>query len=125
MRSRTIVALRVVVGLEILARALVLALSPRAAEAFARTGRPNALRLILAWTEVAAALLFLAPGTLAVGAWSLLAVFVAAAGLHVLHGEFDVGGLLVLAVAVLVVLSHRPPRVKGVPAVSRHGGGDE
>jgi uncharacterized membrane protein YphA (DoxX/SURF4 family) len=114
-------ALRLVLGIEILLRSCTLAFSPRAAEAFARMGWPNALRLALAWSEIVATVLFLLPGTLAVGAWSLIVVFLGAVTLHVVHGEFDVGGLLVFAVAALVVLTHQASRTKLTVASSPQG----
>jgi hypothetical protein len=117
-RHLAITALRVVLGVVVLQRACVLALGPRAAETFAHTGWPNALRLGLAWAEITAAVLFLVPGTLVVGAWSLIAVFLWALALHVAHGDWDVGGLLVWTAAVVVVLLHRRPRMQRVGARS-------
>jgi hypothetical protein len=114
-----IIALCIVLGVVILQRACVLGLSPRAAEGFSHTGLPDLIRLVLACSEAAAALLFLAPGTLGVGSWSLLVVFVGAIGMHVAHGEFNVGGLLVYAAAVLVVLTHLQPQRQAIGPVRR------
>lgn len=83
---------------------------------FALYGKEHALRQnplfwiqsVLAGCEIVAALLFLVPRTFVFGAWALLAVFLFATLLHVAHGEFGViGGLLVYAVAVLVVKADR------------------
>jgi uncharacterized membrane protein YphA (DoxX/SURF4 family) len=106
-RDSTMTALRIVLGLVVLERSCSFVFATRAAEEFARTGWPNALRLALGWCEIAAAVLFLVPWTVVAGAWSLVAVFVFAVGLHVLHGEYNVGPLLVWTVAVLAVLAHR------------------
>ena len=64
-------------------------------------------QVVLASLEVVAALLFLIPRTFVLGVWALLAVFLFAAALHVAHGEFNIGALLVYAVAVVVVKTYR------------------
>jgi hypothetical protein len=56
----------------------------------------------LAWAEIAAAILFLVPLTTLLGGYLLLAIFFLAALLHILRGEFDIGVLLVYAMAVLL-----------------------
>jgi hypothetical protein len=109
-RGYSITMLRLVVGLVILQQSCALAFSSNAAAAFAHTGWPNGLRLILAWTEIAGAILFLIPATVTSGAGLLLAILLGAVTLHVTHGEFQVGGLLIYAVAVFVVLAHRRPK---------------
>ncbi len=68
---------------------------------------PDAIRLILGWSEVVAAILFLVPFTTVVGAWLVLTVFAGAILLHVAHGQYEVGGLLVYSAAVFVVLAFR------------------
>jgi len=79
---------------------------------------PDAVHLVLGWSEVAAAILFLAPPTIAIGAWALLAVFFGAILLHAAHGQYEVGGLFVYSAAVLVVLAHRQPRPVDIAGVS-------
>ena len=62
----------------------------------------------LAWfagAEVIAALLFLLPATLKVGAWSLLVIFFSALAFHGLHGELQLT-LLVYGVGVILVMAH-------------------
>jgi hypothetical protein len=108
-RDSTMTALRLVLGLVVLERSCLFIFAPRAAEAFARTGWPNGVRLALGWCEIAAAILFLVPRTVVAGAWSLVAIFLFAVALHVLHGEYEVGALLVWTVAVLAILAHRRP----------------
>jgi hypothetical protein len=102
--------LHVVVGVVVLIESLIFALSPASAAAFAHTGLPHLLRPVLGWVEAVAAILFLIPRTVIVGGWSLLVVFVVAVFVHVLHGEYNVGSLVVLAAAVFAVMAHRAAR---------------
>jgi len=107
-----LLALQWVLSLVILAQAAVFAFSPESAHAFAKTGLPNFVRLALAWAEMAAAVLFLTPGTMILGGWSLILVLAGAAVLHILHGWLDVGALLIYAVATWAVIAgqSRPAR---------------
>lgn len=98
-------ALRLVLGLVVLIQSFQFLFSADSANFFARHGLPNAVRLLLGWTEIGAALLFLLPPTMAIGACALLVVFAAAILLHVLHGQFEIGGLFIYAAAVWVVLA--------------------
>jgi hypothetical protein len=118
-RALSLIALRLVLGAVASERSCALVRDRLAHGAPARNGLPHGLQMALGWTEIAAALLFLAPPTLAVGAWALVAVFLSAAALHVAHGEFDVRGLIVWTMAVLVVLAHRRPRAEGAAAAYR------
>ena len=65
------------------------------------------IQTVLAGCEIIAALLFLIPRTFSFGVWSLVAVFLFALLLHVAHGDFNVGSLLVYTVAVLVVKAYK------------------
>jgi hypothetical protein len=65
------------------------------------------IRLVLASVEIVAAVMFLAPAANVAGSYLLLAVFAFAILFHALQGQFDVGGLLVFAMAVTVWLAHR------------------
>jgi hypothetical protein len=96
-------------GLVILEEALRFAFSPEAAHAFAKTGMPNFIRLGLAWAEIAAAILFLIPRATVFGGRFLMAVLGAAIVIHVLHGWFDVGVLVVYAAATWAVLAGTSP----------------
>jgi hypothetical protein len=107
-KQLSLLVLWLTVGAVAMAQALVLALGSRAAAAFAHTGLPDVVRVLLAWGEVAAAALFLIPPTVRLGGWLLLAAFAAAAVLHVTHGRYDISGLFVYAAGVLVVMTHRP-----------------
>jgi uncharacterized membrane protein YphA (DoxX/SURF4 family) len=59
----------------------------------------------LAAAEIAGAILFLLPSASRSGAIVLLVVFIVAAVFHLLHGEWDIGFLVVYSAAVLVVRS--------------------
>jgi uncharacterized membrane protein YphA (DoxX/SURF4 family) len=102
-----IIVLRLVLGLVVLAQSFIFLFGGDSTKFFARHGLPDAIRLVLGWSEVVAAILFLLPPTLAVGAWFLLAVFAGAIFLHLVHGQFEVVGLLVYCAAVFVVLVFR------------------
>jgi hypothetical protein len=102
--------LHVVVGVVVLIESLIFAFSPEAARAVAHLGLPPLLRPILGGVEALAAIVFLIPRTVIVGGWALLAVFAVAALVHVLHGQYNVGSLVVLAAAVFVVMAHRSGR---------------
>jgi len=106
-RPRAIVALQWAVGLVVLAESLRLGLDEAAARHFAQAGMPQWLRLALAWSEMAAAILFLVPLTVVAGCYFLLVIFAIAALLHLLHGEFDIGALVVYSVAVMAVMAYQ------------------
>jgi len=91
-------------GLVVLIESCLLAFEPGRIHSFAKTGLPYWIRPALAWPEIAGAVLFLIPATCAWGARLLLVIFGLAALVHLLHGHYDVGNLLVLAAGVLVVL---------------------
>lgn len=70
-------------------------------------GLPDVLRLMLAWAEMIAAVLFLVPKTSGIGGKILLATIVAAMVLHFLHGQWQVGSLAVLAAATFAVVNNK------------------
>jgi hypothetical protein len=106
LQKLAIPALRWAVGLVILWEASRLAFGEAGARHFAGTGLPKWIRPALAWPEIIAAILFLLPPTMVFGSYALLAVIGIAALVHVLHGQFDVGVLVVYAAAVLVSLAY-------------------
>jgi hypothetical protein len=73
----------------------------------AHTHLPHLLVMAIAAAELLGAILFLIPPTLQVGARLLLAVFGVAAIVHILHGQPDVGFLVIYAFAVLTVMTDR------------------
>ena len=105
--SRSITGLQWTVVVVVLAESLRFVLSLSAAHAFARTGLPDGVRMALGGAEILAALLFLIPRT-AIGGGIFLVVILALASLvHILHGWWDVGGLVVDAAAVLAVIAQK------------------
>ncbi len=96
------IALRLALGIVILIEA-VLFVMPGAAHEFSRTHMPAFVRMVLGFGEIAGSLLLLIPGTVVRGAWLLLAVFVMAILLHLLHGMYGVGNLVVYAAAAFAI----------------------
>ena len=76
---------------------------PSAAHEFSRTHMPGIVRMILGWGEIAGAVLLLIPKTVIRGAWLLLAVFVMAILLHLLHGLYGIGNLVIYAAAAFAI----------------------
>ena len=76
-----------------------------AAHASAAAHLPHVLILVIAAVELLGAILFLLPPTVVAGGRLLLAVFVFAAVVHILHGQPDVGYLVIYAMAVLTVIT--------------------
>jgi hypothetical protein len=76
------------------------------AAAQAHAGPPPWLRLSIACSEIVAAILFLVPATVRVGALALLAVLGVAALVHLLHGS-NPASLVAYMAAVYVILEHR------------------
>jgi uncharacterized membrane protein YphA (DoxX/SURF4 family) len=89
-------------GLVILIEA-ILFLMPAAGHGFARTHMPNVIRLMLGWGEIVGCILMLIPKTASRGAWILAAVFVLAIIIHLLHGIYEVGNLVIYTAAAWAV----------------------
>lgn len=89
-------------GIVILIQAVMFVL-PSAAHDFARTHMPGMVRMILGIGEIAGCLLLLIPHTVVRGAWLLLAVFVMAILLHLLHGLYGIGNLVIYAAAAFAI----------------------
>ena len=100
--------LRWSVGLVILLESVRFVFSPSAAHFLANAGLPSWLRPVLGGAEIIAVVLFLVPFTALIGGYFLLVILALAALLHILHGQYDIGGLVVYAAAVLVCLAHTP-----------------
>jgi uncharacterized membrane protein YphA (DoxX/SURF4 family) len=81
----------------------VLFVMPGAAHDFARTHMPGFIRLILGFGEILGCILLLIPKTTTRGAWLLLAVFVFAILIHLLHGGYNVGNLVIYAAAAFAI----------------------
>ena len=103
--SKTKIGLTVLqwaLGVVILIEAVLFAM-PSAAHDFARTHIPGFVRLVLAWGEIVGCLLLLIPRTTVRGAWVLVAVFVMAILIHLLHGLYSVGNLVIYAAAAFAI----------------------
>jgi hypothetical protein len=104
-RNRLAVAgLKWTLGLVVLVESLQLALTVHEGTFIAQHPFLHHMRPVIAWSEALAAVLFLVPYATRAGAWLLLVIFALAALIHVLHGQMEVGGLLVYAMAVIVVM---------------------
>ena len=78
--------------------------NPGAARDFSHSTHMTALiRLILGWGEIAGCILLLIPKTAMRGAWFLFAVFIFAILIHLLHGQYNVGNVVVYAAAALAI----------------------
>jgi hypothetical protein len=106
----SILLLRWTLGLVVLLESAQFVFSSSAAHFFAKTGLPSWLRPALGGAEIIAVVLFLVPFTTLIGNYLLLVIFGLAALVHILHGQYDVGGLVVYAVAVLVCMAHTKNR---------------
>jgi|SRR2546421_6254231 len=89
-------------GIVILIEAVLFVL-PSAAHSFASTHMPGFVRMILGFGEIIGSILLLIPQTTIRGAWLLLAVFVMAIMIHLLHGGYNVGNLVIYAAAAFAI----------------------
>ena len=89
-------------GVVILLEAVMFVL-PGAAHDFARTHMPGFVRLVLGFGEIAGCILLLIPQTAIRGAWLLVAVFVMGILIHLLHGMYGVGNLVIYAAAAFAI----------------------
>ena len=94
--------LRWSLGVVILVEAVLFVL-PSAAHDFARTHMPGFVRLVLSFGEILGCVLLLIPKTTGRGAWLLFAVFVMAILLHLLHGLYGVGNLVIYAAVAFAI----------------------
>jgi hypothetical protein len=107
--------LRWVLGLVILGQSAWFLFSQSAASGFAKTGLPDFVHLGLGWAEMIAAVMFLIPQVAIAGGWFLIGVLGFAVVVHVLHGWYDVGALVIYATAVwaVTVVKSQRDRVVG------------
>jgi hypothetical protein len=101
-RIKALTGLQWTLGLVILIEAILFVM-PSARHAFASTHMPNAIRLILGWGEILGAVLLLIPQTAVRGAWALVLIFVFAILIHLLHGMFEVGNLVIYTAAAWAI----------------------
>jgi DoxX-like family len=91
-------------GLVILIEA-VLFVMPGAGHDFAKTHMPDIVRQVLGWGEIIGAVLLLVPRTAVRGGWVLVGIFVLAIVVHLLHGTYNVGNLLIYTAAAWAIAS--------------------
>ena len=90
-------------GIVILIEAVLFVL-PGAAHDFTHsTHMPNFIRLFLGFGEIIGCILLLIPKSASKGAWFLLAVFLMAIILHLMHGAYNVGNLAIYAAAAFAI----------------------
>ena len=97
--------LRWTLGLVVVLESAEFILSNSVVHFLAKAGFPSWIQPVLGGSEIFAGLLFLLPFTAKIGSCLLFIIFALAALLHILHGQFNVGGLLVYAAAVLVCMA--------------------
>ncbi|HEY6338033.1 MAG TPA: DoxX family protein [Candidatus Sulfotelmatobacter sp.] len=95
-------ALQWALGVVILIEAVMFVL-PSAARDFTRTHLPGFVRLVLGCGEILGCVLLLIPQTTVRGAWLLVAVFTMAILIHLLHGMYGIGNLVIYATAAWAV----------------------
>lgn len=94
-------------GLVIIYESSRLLFSDAAAHALAKTQLPHVIVQAIAVVELLGAILFLIPPTLVAGGRLLLAAIGIAAVVHILHGQPDIGYLIIYAMGVLTVITER------------------
>lgn len=103
-----VTTLRWTLGLVVFWQSLQFASSAAAIRQMQHMGLPEWIPPALGGVEALAAVLFLIPTLGRIGGYGLLAIFALASAIHVLHGEFGIGALLVYGAAVLVCTSRIP-----------------
>ena len=96
--------LRWTLGLVVLWESYQFGVSEAATRHLQRMGLPQWIAPALGGTEIVAAILFLVPKLGRIGGYSLLVIFAVAATLHVLHGQFEIGPLLVYGAAAFACM---------------------
>lgn len=91
-------------GIVVLMEAVMFVM-PGAAHDFTRTHLPGFVRMVLGVGELLGSVLLLIPQTAVRGAWLLMAVFIMAILLHLLHGMYNVGNLVIYLAAAFAVAS--------------------
>lgn len=89
-------------GLVILTEAILFVM-PSARGEFAKTHLPDFIRQALGWGELVGALLLLIPRAVVIGGCILVAIFIVAIAVHLVHGMSNVGSLAIYAAAAWTV----------------------
>jgi hypothetical protein len=101
-----ITGLQWTLGIVILIEA-ILFLMPAARHDFAGTHMPEIVRQMLGWGEIVGALLLLIPQTAARGARFLVGIFAFAIVIHVMHGAYNVGNLVIYGAAAWAIAAEK------------------
>ena len=104
-QSIPLAVLRWTLGLVVLWQSWQFAISTGAAHLLGRMGLPRWIAPVMGGVEILAAALFLIPKFARIGGYLLLAIFLLAAVIHVLHGQYEIESLLVYGAAVYACLS--------------------
>jgi hypothetical protein len=115
LKMSAVAGLRWVLGLVLLLESAHFAISPAAGSQLTANGFPGWTVPALGGSEVVAALLFLVPSASMVGGYALLFIFLVAACVHFLHGQFGFGHLVVYSMAVIVCMTDRKNQASVVP----------
>jgi hypothetical protein len=105
--------LRWTVGLVVLWESYQFGFSAAATRDLQRMSLPQWIAPALGGAEIVAAILFLVPKLGRIGGYSLLVIFAVAATLHILHGQFEIGPLIVYGAAVFACMSANDRAVAG------------
>lgn len=93
------------VGVVLFPEAVFLAFSKTEIHFAGHPGIHHSILVALAWSEMLACVVFFIPRAMKTGATLLIIKLALAVLVHVLHGNFQIGGLLVYAAATSVVAS--------------------
>ena len=118
LKKAAVPLLRWTVGLVVLMESIETAFDSAAIQHFTGAGLPRWGLMILSSSEIAAAIFFMVPVTAVAGGYALLVILGLAAALHILHGQYNVGALLVYGAAVLASTADREA---GTPEVTHDG----
>ena len=103
-QKAAIQVLRWTLGLVVAWESFRFAFSAGSARHLHAMGLPGWFAFVFGGAEIVAAVLFLMAKTARLGGIALLVIFAIAVTIHVLHGQWDVGGLLVYGAAVIACL---------------------
>jgi uncharacterized membrane protein YphA (DoxX/SURF4 family) len=109
-RVPSMVLLRWSVGLVVLWESCQFAASTASVHHLQRMGLPGWIAPVLGVAEIGAVVVFLVPRLRRIGGYALLVIFAIAAALHILHGQFEIGPLVVYSAAVLVCIPDGAPQ---------------
>ncbi len=102
LKSCGLTVLQYALGIVVLIGAVMFVM-PSAGHEFARTHMPGFVRIVVGFGEIIGSVLLLIPQTVVKGAWLLVAVFVMAILLHLLHGLYGIGYLVIYAAAAFAI----------------------